>query len=75
MKRSYTCGRCWTIYDPTSQSQGHCPGCGRHPHLEGDCDHDCDTCSSVLFTPKDGYLDLFQPAGAARWRRVMKEHS
>ena len=71
MKHAYTCAYCHTIYDPTSQ--GHCPRCGRHPHLDNDeCDHDCDTCSSVLFPPKDGYLDLFQLAQAKRWKRVMK---
>ena len=67
-KHAYTCGQCWTIYDPTSQ--GHCPGCSRHPHLDDDCDHDCDTCSSVLFPPKDDHLDLFKPVEASRWRRV-----
>jgi hypothetical protein len=68
MKHSYTCGLCWTTYDPTAQ--GHCPGCGHHPHLEDDCDHDCDSCASVLFPPKDGHLDLFRPAAARRWQRV-----
>jgi hypothetical protein len=69
MKHAYACTFCSTIYDPAMQ--GHCPGCGRHPHLEGDCDHDCDRCSSVLFPPKDGYLDLFRPSGA-HWRREEK---
>lgn len=69
MKHAYTCAFCQTIYDPAAQ--GHCPHCGKHPHLEGDCDHDCDTCSSVLFPPKDGHLDLFRPAGAA-WQRVVR---
>lgn len=69
MSHAYTCALCSTIYDPSAQ--GHCPGCGRHPHLEGDCDHDCDHCSSVLFPPKDGYLDLFRPSGA-HWRRDEK---
>ena len=69
MKHVYTCGHCWTTYDPT---HGGCPACGRHPHLEDDCDHDCDTCSSVLFPPKDGHLDVFRPAGTTRWQRVVK---
>jgi rubredoxin len=70
MTRAYTCTLCRAIYDPTSQ--GHCPGCRRHPHLENDCDHDCDTCGSVLFPPKDGYLDVFQPIGATLWQRRMR---
>jgi len=74
MKHAYTCGLCSTIYDPATQ--GHCPGCGRHPHLEDDCDHDCDRCASVLFPPKDGHLDLFQPSTASsRWQRVRTKGS
>jgi hypothetical protein len=71
MKHAYTCALCRAIYDPTSQ--GHCPGCSRHPHLDEDCDHDCDECSSVLFPPRDGHLDLFQPTGTKRWRRVPRQ--
>ena len=67
-RHAYTCGRCWTIYDPASQ--GHCPVCGRHPHLEDDCDHDCDWCSSVAFPPVNGHLDLFAIVGTSHWKRV-----
>ena len=70
MRHVHTCAFCSTLYDPTSQ--GHCPGCGRHPHLDGDCDHDCEWCGSVSFPPKDGYLDLFQMVGMTSWRRVEK---
>lgn len=66
---AYTCARCSTLYDPTALAQGHCPGCGRHPHLEIECDHDCDRCDSVQFPPKDGYLDRFQAVGTC-WQRV-----
>ena len=72
MKGVYTCGQCWTTYDPRS---GHCPECRRHPHLEDECDHDCDACSSVLFPPKDGHLDVFQPVGATRWQRVVRSRA
>jgi hypothetical protein len=72
-KHAYTCARCSTIYDPSSQAQGHCPGCGRHPHLGESCDHDCDDCDSVRFPPRDGHLDTFQPAGSTSWRRVPRK--
>lgn len=71
MKHAYACALCPTTYDPTSQ--GHCPNCGRHPHLGDECDHNCDMCSSVAFPPKDGYLDLFQPVGSTGWRRVQRQ--
>jgi len=74
MKHAYTCAYCATIYDPAAQ--GHCPRCSRHPHLDNDeCDHDCDSCSSVLFPPKDGYLDLFQPSQATPWKRIVRSRS
>ena len=73
VKYAYSCAQCPTIYDPTTQ--GHCPRCGRHPHLEHECDHDCDACSSVLFPPKDGHLDMFQPIGATRWQRSAKSQA
>ena len=69
----YTCGRCSVHYDPATQ--GCCPGCMHHPHLEDECDHDCDSCSSVLFPPINGHLDVFEPVGAAesrRWRRAAR---
>lgn len=67
MKHAYTCVHCSTIYDPTSQ--GHCPGCGRHPHLEGACDSDCDECDAHRLPPANGYLDRFALVGGA-WQRV-----
>lgn len=67
--KQYTCGLCWSTYDP--KRQGHCQ-CGRHPHLGDDCDHDCDSCASVLFPPRDGHHDLFHPDGS-RWVRVPRD--
>ena len=70
MKYTYTCAHCSTTYDPSSQ--GPCPRCGRHPHLDDRCDHDCDECDSVSFPPRNGHLNLFQPAGSTQWRRVAR---
>lgn len=47
-KKRYVCRSCGAAYRRQDSS---CPGCGRHPHLEDSCDHDCDWCDSVAFPP------------------------
>jgi len=65
----HACVSCGTAYDPTSQ--GPCPGCRRHPHLENNYNHDCEWCGSVRFPPRNSHLDVFEPIGTG-WRRAKK---
>ncbi len=48
MKRPYQCQACGSAYD--LEVMERCPDCSKHPHRQfSGCDHDCDTCDSVLF--------------------------
>jgi hypothetical protein len=72
MRMPYRCGGgCGNSYNPLF---GACTKCGKHPCLGEDCDHDCDSCGSVLFPPmgpEDSVVSYEQRGGY--WKRVFEK--